>query len=192
MAIADEIKDVQDKLALTVKGLNFSLPGLLVSFLQTFINLAYYLFLVAILITGFMYLISGADEDKVKAAKKNFIFCVSGFAMVALAYSILAFVVSQTEGIVDAPDAPDAPAVNIETRFNDITATVFGFVTALAGAAFLLMLLSGGFKYMTSAGIEETADNAKKQMVNAAIGLALVAFSYTIGITIIKLIFAIG
>ena len=143
-------------------------------------ELAYYLFLIGILISGAMYLFAGGDEDNIAKAKKNFVWVITGFAIAVFAFSITSFITSQLTGLDGLTATSNA--------FSAITAKIFSIVTMVAGAGFLLMLLFGGFRYMVSGGIEENTHKAKMQMVQSGIGLVLVIFSYSIGMLIINLI----
>lgn len=66
---------------------------------------------------------------------------------------------------------------------------VFGNVVtsllALGGIVLFLMLLSGGFKYLTSGGDPKAAEGAQKTLTYAIGGLVLLAGSYMI-LNIIK------
>ncbi len=61
---------------------------------------------------------------------------------------------------------------------------VFQLVLQIAiGIAFLisvLMLVYGGFLYITAAGNQETSEKGKKAIISALIGLAIVFLSYLI------------
>lgn len=62
--------------------------------------------------------------------------------------------------------------------------TVFGSVVtsllALGGIVLFLMLLSGGFKYLTSGGDPKATEGAQKTLTYAIGGLAMLAGSYII------------
>ena len=49
----------------------------------------------------------------------------------------------------------------------------------LAGMAFLIMIVYGGYLWMTAMGEETKIENAKRTIVAAAIGLVLILGSYT-------------
>jgi ABC-type multidrug transport system fused ATPase/permease subunit len=160
-----------------------ALSDILGNILVVFIDLAYYLFLITILITGIMYLFSSGEEEKLANIKKNFIYAITGFVMVAFAYSATALVASKTQALHITGD--------FNTAFVDITAGIFQLISMIAGAGFMVILLIGGFRYMTSAGMEETAAKAKQQMLQASIGLILTFSAFAIGTLIIKLIFSL-
>jgi hypothetical protein len=68
-------------------------------------------------------------------------------------------------------------------QLNDLT-DVFGNVVAavlgLAGIALFIMLIVGGFKYITSGGDPKLAEAARNTLTFAIIGLVVVASAYLI------------
>lgn len=65
--------------------------------------------------------------------------------------------------------------------FNSAVYTVFSLAVGVAGAIFIIMLLIGGVKYLTSMGNEEATTQAKKLLVDAVIGIIVVAIAYAAG-----------
>lgn len=63
-----------------------------------------------------------------------------------------------------------------EVIFGNIVTLVLGF----AGLALLIMLIAGGFRYITSAGDPKAAQAAGKTITSAILGLVLVALAYLI------------
>ena len=68
---------------------------------------------------------------------------------------------------------------------NDSSATSFIFkiiniALAVAGLIAVLFLIIGGFRYITSAGNEETAEQAKKIITNSIIGIVVIILSFVI------------
>ena len=53
-------------------------------------------------------------------------------------------------------------------------------ILSLAGIVLFILLLLGGFKYMTSGGNPENAASAQKTISYAIVGLVLIALSYLI------------
>ncbi|TSC93246.1 MAG: Uncharacterized protein CEN89_150 [Candidatus Berkelbacteria bacterium Licking1014_7] len=149
--------------------------------LVLFIDAVYYLFLIAILISAVIYLTAGASDEKTAQAKKGILYSVIGFVVTASALAIVSLVVAKTGELSNVLAGNDV--------FINLTAIVFQTVSSLSGAIFMVMLLLGGFKYLTGAGNEEQTAGAKKQMINATIGLALTLSAFAIGAAIINLIF---
>ncbi|MEO8581544.1 MAG: hypothetical protein ABI425_03080 [Patescibacteria group bacterium] len=61
-----------------------------------------------------------------------------------------------------------------------IISLILGFLTVLAGLAFLLYFLFGALQWTLAGGDEGKVETAKKQMTNGAIGLIIVIISYGI------------
>jgi hypothetical protein len=65
---------------------------------------------------------------------------------------------------------------DLEVVFARVVSTILGF----AGIALFIMLLVGGFKFMTAGGDPKAAESAKKTLTFAVVGIVLVASSYLI------------
>jgi len=65
--------------------------------------------------------------------------------------------------------------------FQSAFKTIFAWVVALAGIIFVVMFLVGGIQYLTSAGNEEAAGKAKKLLIDAVIGIIVVAIAWAAG-----------
>ncbi len=78
------------------------------------------------------------------------------------------------EGVVESPS-------NIVARIIKI---VLGFV----GVIFIVLIIYAGFMWMTAAGNEERIEKAKKIIIRATIGIAIVLLAYTITYTITELL----
>lgn len=63
---------------------------------------------------------------------------------------------------------------------SSIIMQVINVALAVAGLIAVLFLIIGGFRYITSAGNEETAENAKKIITNAIIGIVIIILSFVI------------
>lgn len=61
-----------------------------------------------------------------------------------------------------------------------LMAAIVKAVLGLSGMAFFILFIYGGFKWMTAGGEPEKIGAAKKVLVNAVIGIALVGLAYTI------------
>ena len=57
---------------------------------------------------------------------------------------------------------------------------IINIALAVAGLIAVLFLIIGGFRYITSAGNEETAEQAKKIITNAIIGIVVIILSFVI------------
>ena len=72
----------------------------------------------------------------------------------------------------------DSPAQlkDLEAVFDNLVNVILGF----AGIALFIMLLVGGFQYMTAGGDPKKAEMAKKTLTSAIVGLVLIVLAYLI------------
>jgi hypothetical protein len=71
------------------------------------------------------------------------------------------------------------------TSLSDLMVKIIKFFLTFAGIVGVLILVIGGYWYLSSGGNEETAEKGKKAIINAIIGLVVVILAYTI-VTIIS------
>ena len=75
-----------------------------------------------------------------------------------------------------------------ETEAISVISGIIQFVLSLIGIFFLILVIMGGYQWMTAGGNEETIAKAKKRIINATIGLTLVLAAYAISYFIIYMI----
>lgn len=63
------------------------------------------------------------------------------------------------------------------SQLNTIITNIVNVISIVVGVASVIMIMFGGFKYITSAGDSSKAGTAKSTIVYAVIGLVLVAFA---------------
>lgn len=64
--------------------------------------------------------------------------------------------------------------------FQTILLTIVQYLLGLLGMIFVAVILYSGFQWMTSAGNEEKITKAKSNLLNAVIGLLIIAAAYAI------------
>jgi hypothetical protein len=74
------------------------------------------------------------------------------------------------------PPATPVPLTALNGTFNNIVGVALGF----AGIGLFIMLLIGGFKFITSGGDPKAAGAAKQTLTYAIAGMVLIACSYLI------------
>jgi hypothetical protein len=74
------------------------------------------------------------------------------------------------------PVATPVPLIALNGTFNNIVGVALGF----AGIGLFIMLLIGGFKFITSGGDPKAAGAAKQTLTFAIIGMVLIACSFLI------------
>ena len=67
-----------------------------------------------------------------------------------------------------------------EDSAKNIVAKIIKSILGLVGIFFLILVISGGYQWMTSGGNDEVIAKAKKKVINATIGLVLIIFAYSI------------
>lgn len=100
--------------------------------------------------------------------------------------SLFLFTLAYSASALTLDKAKTAVGKNISTDSSLITTamTVITWILVATGAAAVLMLIIGGFRYITSAGNEKQADAAKETLTNAIMGLVFVLLAYVIASTI--------
>lgn len=71
----------------------------------------------------------------------------------------------------------DTDKNNVVLRTIKVGANIIG---ALAGAAAVIMIIVGAFSFVTSGGNSEKTQNARRRIINASVGLAIVVLAWTI------------
>lgn len=64
-----------------------------------------------------------------------------------------------------------------ETKLNQIVATIINLFSVVVGVVAVLMIIVGGFRYITSGGDSGNVSTAKNTILYAIVGLVIVALS---------------
>lgn len=83
-------------------------------------------------------------------------------------------------GTNDAAGVPQDSTTNPATRINTTVDNVINLLSIAVGIAAVIMLILGGFRYVTSSGNQETVKAAKNTITYALIGLVIVALAQLI------------
>jgi hypothetical protein len=77
---------------------------------------------------------------------------------------------------------PDSGSTGLpnDTSISNFIIKIINIALTVAGLIAVLFLIIGGFRYITSAGNEETAEQAKKVITNAIIGVVVIILSFVI------------
>lgn len=79
-----------------------------------------------------------------------------------------------TAGCVDnGPSDPDSPS----SQINKTIATVINILSFIIGVAAVIMIIIGGFKYVTANGDSGNVNSAKDTILYAIVGLVVVALA---------------
>ncbi|MDP2624890.1 MAG: PKD domain-containing protein, partial [Candidatus Peregrinibacteria bacterium] len=91
------------------------------------------------------------------------------------------------EGEFDAPDEEGyAEGITTTSSAREFVVNVTNFVLQFLGLSAIVVIIYGGFMYVTSAGEQERAEKGKKSVMYAVIGILVVLISYALVNTIIQ------
>lgn len=112
-----------------------------------------------------------------------------------LAFNIVPALAQTGTGVgVGAPEAisnRDMPEVigsltGGETSVRDLARTILNFLLGFLGFVAVLMIIYGGFTYVTAAGEEQKLGEAKKIIMYAIVGVIVILLSFAIVNTVLK------
>lgn len=106
---------------------------------------------------------------------KKTLYTVLGTALTMAPMSVFAAGISPTTKPENLPT---------EISFGALLIAVINWFLGLVGLLAVLMLIYGGFRYLTSGGNEESTTKAKNTIIYAIIGIVIVILSYAIVFTI--------
>jgi hypothetical protein len=80
----------------------------------------------------------------------------------------------------DNPGACSTAGVDATTQINNIVHTIVNLLSAIVGIVAVIMIIVGGFRYITSGGNDASVTAAKNTILYAIIGLVVVALAQII------------
>ncbi len=105
---------------------------------------------------------------------------------------------AETEAINKATEDYEATAGGLGYKNNQnvleealptIRDTIIKLVLSVLGVFFLILIIIGGYQWMTAGGNDEIIGKAKKRIMNATIGLVIVLAAYIITSLIVEVLF---
>ena len=78
------------------------------------------------------------------------------------------------------PGQCNAASTDATTKINDIIHTIVNLLSAIVGVVAVIMIIVGGFRYITSGGNDTSVTSAKNTILYAIIGLVVVALAQII------------
>lgn len=145
-----------------------NLPATIFALLNGFLVLAGVVALTFVIYGGLKYIISGGDSSETEAAKSTILYAVIGIVVIGIAAVIVNFVAN----IAGLPTGLAATNDLVGTLLNVLN----GFLV-LAGVIALGVIIYGGFKYITSGGDEDGAEDGRNAILFAVIGLMVIALA---------------
>ena len=102
----------------------------------------------------------------------------------AVSYQLLAIslIIVLSPMLVSAQsfNPPEGGPIPELSTASQVILRVIEILLAIAGLVAVIFLIVGGFRYITAGGNEETAEGAKKTLVNAIIGVVIVILAFVI------------
>jgi hypothetical protein len=96
------------------------------------------------------------------------------------------------DALQDALDTAETTNIKAQLPKNDNPAFIIGdiikYTLGFLGTVFLVLIIYGGFLWMTAGGNEQQIEKAKKILSNSVIGLLVVILAYGLSIFIINVI----
>lgn len=135
-----------------------------------------------IVVNGFQYIIAAGNPEKIEKAKMGLTWSIGGFILAVSSYAVVLLVqntFASNQKISSAPGISGAKQ-GAPSHVGDILRGVFDLLLVFAGAVAVLFLILGGYRYVTSAGNEERAEQAKKTILYAVIGLIVTFLAYSL------------
>lgn len=116
---------------------------------------------------------------------KNFLIILTGIfiSLVSIAPATPAYAAIKDDIQAGACGAAGQPSCTPQTASNSLGKTIKQIVNLLsvvAGVIAVIMLIVSGLRYVTSAGNDQAVAGAKKSILYALVGLAIVAFAQVI------------
>lgn len=146
-----------------------SFSFLIGSLARVVFELGTYAFLIALLVSGAIYLFSFGSEEAVKRGHRALYWSFIGFAIFISSNAILQFYLGRLKNI---------PA---SLTVSTLIAEVFNTTFLVASVGFLAIFLTSGLRYFFTGGNEESASNARRAMIYAFVGLMVTAMAFAIG-----------
>jgi hypothetical protein len=78
------------------------------------------------------------------------------------------------------PGQCETATTDATTKINDIIHTIVNILSAIVGVVAVIMIIVGGFRYITSGGNDTSVTSAKNTILYAIIGLVVVALAQII------------
>jgi hypothetical protein len=128
---------------------------------------------------GYLYLVSGGEEDLAQKATKSLTWSVVGIVIVITSRLLTEILIPRYNNTVfyNQEKILTADSANIGlTSIIGITNWVLGFVASIT----VLMIIYGGYLYIVSGGDENLEKKGKDILIEAIIGLIIIITAYTL------------
>ncbi len=127
-----------------------------------------------LIIAGIMYIFSQGNEDRVASAKKMIIGAVIGLVIILGAETFLKEIYA-----IFNKTSPD-PSIDMAKNAYAIVEGFLALLLSITGMLGIISFIWGALIYFASAGNEDRATKAKKQMIYSVLGLVIAIGSLVI------------
>ena len=105
----------------------------------------------------------------------------------SIALMMASFAPVHAQGFISPTDNPGAisSATGGQGSFRSLALTIVNFFLTFLGLIAVVMIIYGGFLYVTAAGNQEKIESAKKIIMYAIIGIVVILLSFAIVNTIL-------
>ncbi|MEO8065891.1 MAG: MMCAP2_0565 family pilin-like conjugal transfer protein [Candidatus Doudnabacteria bacterium] len=139
--------------------------------------------LIMVVYSGFRMIIAQGNEEALTVAKGSLQWAISGLILAMFAFVIVS-AVGNYLGVRDLTGSytgnnPVQNPIAADSFLNLLYQMLDGFL-GVTGFLAILMIIFGGFRYITSAGNEEQAASAKTTLQWSIIGLVVILLSYVL------------
>lgn len=158
-----------------------SVEGVLTAVLNQLRNIIVILSIIFIIIGAVMYILSGGNEGRLTMAKAAITAALIGLAIALAAPSFLKEIAALL-GWTNVNNAQVAAAQS----FTEIAGNVLNFLLSIIGILAIIMLVIGGFMYLTAAGDENRAETGKRIVTYATIAIAVALSALVLVVQVTK------
>ena len=167
---------------LTVIGTNSgytdkTVEQIIIEIIDASLSLLFLVVLGFMIYGGYFWMTSMGNEEKIKKSKQILTASIVGLLIVLMSLSIVNFV-STAIGVTPQNLPTDTGLFG--GTLNQALTNIIKSALTLVGVISLAIMVYGGFRWMTSAGNEETISEAKRTLTAGAIGLAVIVISWSI------------
>lgn len=106
----------------------------------------------------------------------------------SLALMMTSFTAVHAQGFISPTDNPQAisTATGGQGSFRSLALTIVNFFLTFLGLIAVVMIIYGGFLYVSAAGNQEKIESAKKIIMYAVIGIVVILLSFAIVNTVLS------
>lgn len=158
-----------------------SVEGVLTEVLNQLRNIIVILSIIFIIIGAVMYILSGGNEGRLTMAKGAITAALIGLAIGLAAPSFL----KEIAELLGWTNVNNAQVTGAQS-FTEIAGNVLNFLLAIIGILAIIMLVIGGFMYLTAAGDEGRAETGKKIITYATIAIAVALSALVLVVQVTK------